>query len=104
MALPLPSRRGFFLSTPFAFFGKRAKKLSFWLRRKVRFTDSINPLLEYVLMKQRLQQWLSRFTPPLSVPVEEGEFDAGRHVALLIPFGLLYGLDYHPSMWIYDEK
>jgi len=55
-------------------------------------------------MKQRLQQWLSRLTPPLSVPVEEGEFDAGRHVALLIPFGLLYGLDYHPSMWIYDEK
>jgi hypothetical protein len=55
-------------------------------------------------MKTMLQQWLNRLTPALPVQVEDGEYDSGRHVALLIPFGLLYGLDYHPSVWIYDEK
>jgi len=59
---------------------------------------------ENVLMKTILQQWLNRLSPTLTVQVEEGEYDSGRHVALLIPFGLLYGLDYHPSVWIYDEK
>lgn len=55
-------------------------------------------------MKTVLQQWLKSLTPMLSLPVEEGEYDSGRHVALLIPLGMLYGLDYHPSVWIYDEK
>lgn len=55
-------------------------------------------------MKRLLQQWVARLAPTLSVRVEEGEYDSGRHVALLIPLGLLYGLDYHPSVWIYDEK
>jgi len=55
-------------------------------------------------MKTVLQQWLNRLTPTRPLTVEEGEYDSGRHVALLIPLGLLYGLDYHPSVWIYDEK
>ncbi|QOV63391.1 MULTISPECIES: hypothetical protein [Kosakonia] len=55
-------------------------------------------------MKTLLQQWLNRLTPTLPLQTEAGEYDSGRHVALLIPFGLLYGLDYHPSVWIYDEK
>lgn len=55
-------------------------------------------------MKKILQQWLEHLAPVLPVHVEEGEYDSGRHVALMIPFGLLYGLDYHPSVWIYDEK
>ncbi|WP_342323595.1 hypothetical protein AAEY27_03820 [Kosakonia sp. BYX6] len=55
-------------------------------------------------MKRLLQQWVARLAPTLPVRVEEGEYDSGRHVALLIPLGLLYGLDYHPSVWIYDEK
>lgn len=59
---------------------------------------------EKMLMKNLLQQWLNRLTPTLPLRVEEGEYDSGRHVALMIPFGLLYGLDYHPSVWIYDEK
>lgn len=55
-------------------------------------------------MKRILQQWLERLAPVLPVQVAEEEYDSGRHVALMIPFGLLYGLDYHPSVWIYDEK
>ncbi len=61
-------------------------------------------MLENVLMKTLLQQWLNRLTPTLPLQTEAGEYDSGRHIALLIPFGLLYGLDYHPSVWIYDEK
>ena len=55
-------------------------------------------------MKTLLQQWLNRLTPTLPLQTDEGEYDSGRHVALLILFGLLYGLDYHRSVWIYDEK
>lgn len=55
-------------------------------------------------MKSVLLQWFNRLTPVLPLRVEESEYDSGRHVALMIPFGLLYGLDYHPSVWIYDEK
>lgn len=55
-------------------------------------------------MKTLLQLWLTRLVPTHPLQVEEGEFDSGRHVALLIPLGLLYSLDYHPCVWIYDEK
>ncbi len=55
-------------------------------------------------MKIWLQQWLNRLVPTIPLRGEEGEYDSGRHVALLIPCGLLYGLDYHPCVWIYDER
>lgn len=55
-------------------------------------------------MKAVLQRWFNHLTPTYPLNVEEGEYDSGRHVALLIPHGLLYGLDYHPCVWIYDEK
>lgn len=59
---------------------------------------------ENALMKTVLQRWFNRLAPTHPLNVEEREYDSGRHVALLIPLGLLYGLDYHPCVWIFDEK
>ena len=55
-------------------------------------------------MKTMQIKWFNRLIPTLSVTVDEGEYDSGRHVALLIPLGLLYGLDDHPSVWFWNEK
>ncbi|MGP3592738.1 hypothetical protein [Vagococcus sp. WN89Y] len=59
---------------------------------------------ENALMKTVLQKWFERLIPNGSLAVEVHEYDSGRHVAMMIPLGLLYGLDYHPAVWIYDEK